>query len=225
MNHRCAWSVAVTCVLLSVGPQVLFAGPDALADKPRVQLCGGLGGSSASRPNPDLLVSAHPGVGWRLGFLVVPPRTERLGYDFGMMFDVRTVAIRREYPAWSLPSWRIKDEHVVTSSSVVFPIRLRISGAGTTVRPYAAIGPELSVLLTAREGNRSADGSREALSLNVSGALGVERTVTAHAVFFELGSSCGVNGIGSYTGEPHRSSFGLGEAKSIVLFVAAGLEL
>jgi hypothetical protein len=148
-----------------------------------------------------------------------------LGYDFGMIFDVRTVAIRSEYPAWTPPSWRINDEHVVTSSSLVFPVRLRINGVGNTVRPYAAVGPELSVLLTAREGHRNVAGSRETLSLNLSGALGVEHAVNARAVFLELGSSCGVNGIGFYTREPRRSYFGLGDAKSIVIFLAAGVEL
>jgi hypothetical protein len=225
MRHRAAWSLGAACILLACGPRALNGAPLATSAKPRVQLCLGLGASSASCPAKDLLVSVHPGVGWRLGLLFVPRSAERVAYDAGVLLDVRAVATRRTWPAWTPLSGRLDDTHLVTFSSVVLPIRIRVSGVGPRVRPYAAIGPELSVMLVAREDDRNVAEWADRLSWNLSGAVGVELAGGGHPMFLEVGSSFGMSGLGIDSGGPHESSSGLGDSRSRVILVAAGVDL
>jgi hypothetical protein len=225
VRYRVALSVGVASLLLACAPQVWSAGTVVTDGKPRVQLCFGLGGSNVSRPAQDLFISVHPRVGGRLGLMLVPPQAERVAFDTGLVLDRRAVATRRNWGVSSPPAGRGHDYHVVTFTSLVLPIRLRLGGFGTTLRPYVAVGPELSVTLVAREDDRNVAEWADRLSWNLFSAIGLERAVGGRAAYLELGSSLGLNGLGRDIGGPHGPGSGLGDARSRMIFFAAGVGL
>jgi hypothetical protein len=204
-------------------------------DRP-VAFCS-VGRASVSNPSPRRFSSVDPMTGYQIG-IYIPYRVSRHGrIDVGLLFEKRGAVAHFTSAAWGSDPIPFTVEREVALRYLTIPFRARVTlGRGRLV-PYVTLGPELSLLLTAKSHDTTVSagwpstesqdlgGLADPVSWGAQASIGVSDSIKGRPFFLELGLSRGLEGVGGNDHMIGRLPSGLGEAQTSLLVVAAGVQL
>mgnify|MGYP002814190460 CR=1 FL=1 len=237
MSSRVLRSCAVLAFALACSTASLVEASPVESGRNRPVVFLGVGRATTSNPSPQRFSSVDPTAGYRIG-MYLPYRHSRLvGIDVGLTFETRGAVGHATSAGWGSDPIPFEVERDFALRYLTIPLRARVPLRQGRFVPYVTLGPELSVLLNAKSDvttvsagwhrTESQDLTRWAdlFSWGAQASIGVRQLVNGRPLFLELGLSRGLEGVGGDDLKVGQIPSGLGEAKTSLLVVAAGVQL
>ena len=205
MFRRDAMTLArANAILLIVAATSFALAPTASPSthRSRALLFVGANGTSITEPSYRHFDDVHPRLGFRAGLLFSSPVSPVLILDAGFLMDERRVSTAGTWTI-ALPDAEPRDfEHDYVLQYITFPLRGRICLSTNSTAPYIVLGPELSILMTAKATDDEGDEldlshCAEQYSFGLYGGVGIGSRSARHGSFLlELGFAQALTSVG-----------------------------